>query len=221
MAYTIRRTETPPSLTGVWDSDIWQQAETLRISHFRPESSDHRPRTEARLLYDSEAVYLIFRVEDRYVRSVQTEYMGPVCTDSCVEFFVAPKAAKGYINFEVNAGGTLLASYIEDATRTAGGFAMFANLPPEHGQMVRIYHLLPDVVDPEITEPVTWTVEYAVPLALLEAYVGPIGDPAGQTWRANLYKCGDKTSHPHWAAWSPVSELNFHLPQSFGLLCFG
>ena len=41
-----------------------------------------------------------------------------------------------------------------------------------------------------------------------------------QAWRGNLYKCGDRTSHPHWAAWSPVDELNFHLPRCFGTLRF-
>jgi hypothetical protein len=42
----------------------------------------------------------------------------------------------------------------------------------------------------------------------------------GNLWRANFYKCGDDTSHPHWAAWSPVDELNFHLPRCFGRLGF-
>ena len=40
---------------------------------------------------------------------------------------------------------------------------------------------------------------------------------SGQVWRANLYKCGDQTSHPHWASWAPIGEaLNFHQPGFFG-----
>ena len=54
--------------------------------------------------------------------------------------------------------------------------------------------------------------------SLLEAYVGPIGDLSGQTWRANLYKCADHTSHPNWASWSPIQRLSFHLPEFFGEL---
>jgi hypothetical protein len=53
---------------------------------------------------------------------------------------------------------------------------------------------------------------------VLERYVGPLAPLAGQVWRGNFYKCGDRTSHPHWAAWSPVDELNFHLPRCFGAL---
>jgi hypothetical protein len=79
---------------------------------------------------------------------------------------------------------------------------------------------LPAVVDPEIDAPVDWELAFFVPTEVLEDYVGPIGPLAGQEWRANFYKCGDETSHPHWAAWSPVDELNFHLPRCFGTLRF-
>ena len=55
---------------------------------------------------------------------------------------------------------------------------------------------------------------------MLARYSGPLGTLAGRAWRANFYKCGDQTSHPHWAAWSPVDELNFHLPRCFGTIAF-
>ena len=75
---------------------------------------------------------------------------------------------------------------------------------------------LPRVIEPEIDGPVDWQLAFFIPTALLEKFVGPIGPLAGQEWRANLYKCGDRTSHPHWASWSPVDALNFHLPHCFG-----
>jgi len=38
-----------------------------------------------------------------------------------------------------------------------------------------------------------------------------------KVFRGNFFKCGDETSHPHWASWSPISEeLNFHRPETFG-----
>jgi len=76
------------------------------------------------------------------------------------------------------------------------------------------------VVEPEIQSPIEWMLEFHIPIKLLEKHAGPVGDPAGQTWRANFYKCGDRTSHPHWASWSNVDELNFHLPRCFGALIF-
>jgi len=78
------------------------------------------------------------------------------------------------------------------------------------------------MVDPEIKAPVTWTVAYRLPVDLLKKYCQVITPAPQVSWRANFYKCADKTSHPHWLTWSLVNfpKPNFHLPQSFGVLEF-
>jgi hypothetical protein len=143
-----------------------------------------------------------------------------VYRDSCVEVFLDPRPGKGYLNFEWNAGGALLASHVRDPERTAAGFQDFTPLPASDGGRVAVVSSLPPVVEPEVAAPLTWTLAFALPLDLLEARVGPLAPLAGQVWRANLYKCGDDTSHPHWASWSPLTERNFHLPACFGTLRF-
>jgi len=65
-----------------------------------------------------------------------------------------------------------------------------------------------------------WTLRFYIPFAVFENYVGPLGEVAGQSWRGNFFKCAEDCSHPHWAAWSPVDEFNFHLPRCFGTLRF-
>ena len=211
--YTVKRTPAAPL-----EQVDFSRAEVGRIEQVRPESSDHRPEVTFRVLGDGDSLYVRFDVKDRYVRSVQTAYQAPVCTDSCVEFFVQPKAGAGYFNFEVNAGGALLLFYVEDPTRTENGFKRFTQVPAEWGRRVTVRSSMPAVVDPEIAGPQSWHVTYRVPLALFENYVGPVARGGGAAWRANFYKCGDKTSHPHWLSWSPVSALNFHLPPCFGEL---
>ena len=220
MLYTVRRGTTRPELKGDWSGPAWEQADTLEIASFRPESSDHRPRTYARLLYDRDGLFGIFLVKDRYVRCVHTHYLEAVYKDSCVEFFVQPKADRGYFNFEFNCGGSLLCFYIVDPTRVPNGFKDFTPLPEEDGKQVVIYYSMPPVVEPEIVVPTEWLLEFFVPFAVLEKYVGPVGNVTNQEWRANLYKCGDETSHPHWASWAPVDEFNFHLPHCFGTIRF-
>jgi len=125
MHYTVRPAHIRPDMQGAWSGAAWEQADTLEIANFRPESSDHRPRTYARLLYDRDGIFGIFLVRDRYVRCVHTHYMDPVYKDSCVEFFVQPKADRGYFNFEFNCGGSLLCFYIVDPTRVPNGFKDF------------------------------------------------------------------------------------------------
>ena len=204
----------------MWTGPAWMQAAPLDIAHFRPESSGHHPRTRARLLYDFNNLYGIFWVEDRFVRCVHSVFQDPTYLDSCVELFIQPDGGTGYFNFEFNAGGTLAVSFIRDATRTPDVFKSYSILTAAEGSQVGVYHSLPALVEPEINTPVEWTLEFCIPLDLLAHYSGSGSDLGGREWRGNLYKCGDDTSHPHWASWAEVDALNFHLPRCFGGLHF-
>lgn len=219
--YTLIRAAAAPALDGKFDGETWARAGTLDINHFRPESSPHRPRTQARLLYTPDALFASFRVDDRYVRCINTDYQGPVYRDACVEFFVEPRPGLGYFNFEMNCGGALLLRHITNPDRTGGELAAFTSVPWQLASKTEVYHSMPKTVDPEIADPVTWIVQYRIPIALFEAYAGPVGDPAGQTWRGNFYKCAENNSHPHYASWSRIGgALNFHQPQYFGGIHF-
>jgi hypothetical protein len=219
-AYTVRKAPERLSPSHGWEDGAWAAAPPLEIAEFRPESTDHRPRTQARLLHGTKGLFGIFRVEDRFVRCVHRQFQDPVYKDSCVEVFLQPKPDRGYLNFEMSCGGALLASHVTDERRTPGGFAAFRRLSIDEGRQVVVRSSLPAVVDPEIDAPVDWELAFFIPTAVIAGCVGPVGPLAGQEWRANLYKCGDETSHPHWASWSAVDALNFHLPRCFGTLRF-
>jgi hypothetical protein len=217
--YTVHRA-TPPLDAAAADA-AWRAAQVAAVDHFHAAGSPHRPVVRSRLLYDRTHLYLRHDVEDRYVVCRATEFQGPVWQDSCVEFFVQPKPEAGYFSFEINCGGTLLSYYIEDPTRTPDGFARFAKLKPDEGRRIAIHHSLPPVVDPEQSGPLAWWIAAAIPLEVLEGYVGPLGELPGQVWRGNFFKCADASSQPHWAAWSPIGEeLNFHQPRFFAPLRF-
>ena len=225
--YAVRRVKTRPGLSDPWDAPAWDGVDALEIDHFLPESSGHRPRTQARLLYDERNIYGLFRVEDRYVRCTRTAYGSDVYKDACVEFFMKPKPDRGYLNFEMNCGGALLASYIEDSTRVNDParpdvkFEKYTPVSPSLASDVEIAGSLPRVVDPEVTEPLTWTLAFRIPFTVVEAYVGSLGEVAGQVWHANFNKCADACSHPHWATWAPIGdEANFHQPDKFAPLRF-
>lgn len=219
--YRIPQAAAKPSLKGLWDEAAWKDAPVGQVSNYHSRSSEHHPRVEFKVTYEADALYVFFRVADRYVRVTRTDYNASVCRDSCVEFFVQPKPDKGYFNFEVNGGGTLLLYYIEDPTPGPSGFNKMIQVPGSQGRQVEIYHSLPKIVYPEFDAELDWRVEYRIPISLFEAHVGPLGSLTGQTWRANFYKCADDSSHPHWASWSRLGEkLSFHLPQYFAPIVF-
>lgn len=221
MEYILRRTPNAPALDADWESNDWKSANIAEINNFRPESSDHRPKVLLKLQYDDDGIYGLFKVSDKYIRSIQTEFQSGVCKDSCVEFFVRPGTEKGYFNFEFNCGGTLLVYYIQDNERTPDGFRKSVKLNEKDRELIEIYHSMPSVVEPEIKEEKEWYLGFHIPFALFERYKNmDYKNIDGTEWRANFYKCGDGTSHPHWASWSPVSKLNFHLPECFGRIVF-
>jgi hypothetical protein len=220
--YVVRRTADAPVGTEPWKHPCWKSADLVQVRDFHPTSSDHRPVARVRMLYDNNAIYVRFHVNDRYVRCAHTKHQSVVSRDTCVECFLEPAVGKGYFNFEMNCGGTMLLYYIEDATRLGPGvFAKFTVLPDEDLRKITLDHSLPSLIEQEIEHPVEWWLMLTVPLSVLERYAGKIADPSRQIWRGNFFKCADQTSHPHWASWTPLGEnLRFHQPDKFGWLHF-
>lgn len=220
-SYTVRRANELPPVNAAWDDPAWARAETLTVERFHLRSSDHRPRTQARVLHDGNAIAVIFRVEDQYVLARHTTYQSPTHKDSCVEFFVKPRADAGYFNFEFNAIGTLLLWYIEKPRGPDGVFGKYVEVPEQDAAAITVHTSLRGPIPEELTGPRTWIVSYRIPIELLQRFAGPIGSLSGQTWRANFYKCADETSHPHWGYWNDIGErFDFHQPDRFGEIVF-
>ena len=110
--YTVQRAKQKPALAGNWDNGTWADVQTLDIDKIKPLAGqpEHTPRTQAKLLYDDQNIYVIFRVEDSYVLAAKKNFDDHVCQDSCVEFFFTPgdDISLGYVNIEMNCGGTML-----------------------------------------------------------------------------------------------------------------
>ncbi len=235
MHYLIHWTDAPPSYQDAWAGESWKKADTLRVDRFHPRSSAHHPKTSAKLLYDDQNLYLRFRVEDRYVKAIHTGYQEMVCEDSCVEFFLRPcifgqadfapdcsPYYQGYFNIELNCIGAMLLYYIEDWQRAEDGFAKYTPVERDIAQAIGIFPSLSGKIETEINEPLEWAIGCTIPFSLLEYYLDPLDLRKGRPWCGNLYKCADRSSHPHWASWSPIGEaLNFHDPSYFGRFEFG
>lgn len=211
--YWIESMRLQPEFSGLWHGPAWSWVDPLYLSHHRPEGNSVGPETECKLQYSDNGIFGIFKVQDKYIRCRHNTFQSDVYKDSCVEIFIQPKPVYGYFNFEFNCGGTLLATYITDSTRVDGKIKYFNPLSNEANQKIIRYHSLPERIEPELSVPTTWFLEFFIPFELMEAFVGELG--VHETWRLNLYKCGDETSNPHWISWAPLDALNFHAPHNF------
>jgi hypothetical protein len=216
--YRVSRLNGSIAVDGRWDKPLWQNIKAVEISRALGTKPAFLPVAQAKMMYDDQNLYVIFRVQDRYVRCVTKDFNGPVWEDSCVEFFFSPDIRKPrkYFNLEINCGGTPLMHYNIVPRKES------THLAAEDLIKIEIAHSLPKIIDPEIPEPVTWTLEYRIPLSMLEKYA-PVTKPAKDVqWRANFYKIAENNSNPHYLTWSLVKTKipDFHLPAFFGTITF-
>jgi hypothetical protein len=179
---------------------------------------EHFPQVSIKLAYDIDSIYVLFHVVDRYVISTVNDYQGPVFQDSCVEFFFTPGLNCGlsYFNIEMNCSGTMLFHWHPDGEE-------IVKILFEDAKKIEIVGSMPKIVYPEIANPITWTIAYRLPFDILQKYCTEMAQPSKNTiWKANFYKCADKSSKPHWLTWTKVNhpEPQFHLPKYFGTLIF-
>lgn len=216
--YRVGRMKDNPTIDADWDRPAWKGVAPVTLEYYMGDEPAHQPRVQARMAYDDRFLYVIWKVEDRFVLARRTKHQQDVCRDSCVELFFTPGGApeeRGYFNLETNCAGVKLfgAHVVGDG---AGAFTTedFAGIATASS--------LKGPIDREIAGPTSWTLEYRIPLELLEKHAKVERPGPGVTWRANFYKCADESSRPHWLTWSPVTNArpSFHLPRYFGILAF-
>ncbi len=201
-----------------WNKAAWASMPSIDITHIMGENPHFMPETQAKLAYDEHHVYGIFKVKDRYVISEETETNGPVSRDSCVEWFFAPNedSPLHYFNIEINAGGTTLFHHVTIPRKE------YKVIDEEDISQITVVTSMPGVISPEISSDTTWTVEFKIPISLLEKYSNVTHPSKGVAWRANFYKTANRNSNPHYITWNKVENPrpDFHLPQYFGKLIF-
>jgi len=214
----VSRINSPMTIDANWDKPVWKDIETIVLKNYMGEKPAHFPTVHAKLAYDNENIYIIWKVDDQYIRAVAEEDQGPVFRDSCVEFFFIPDNLAGteYFNLEMNCGGTMLFHH-QDFNKDGS-----VNISKDDISQMKVAHSMPRLIKKEIKEETTWYLEYAIPFSILTNYYNLEFPESGTVWRANLYKCADDTSQPHWLTWSKVDypEPRFHMPEFFGTLVF-
>lgn len=216
--YNVHKLEKSMKIDAIWHKKQWKNIGAVDITNYMGTVPEFNPVVKAKMMYDEENLFVIFHVRDRYVRCITKDYNGPVWKDTCVEFFFSPDNSlpERYFNLEINCGGTPLMHYNIVPNKDV------TILKVDDIKLIEIAHSLPQLIDPEITDSVTWTVEYRIPLLLSEKYSIVAHPKPGIEWRANFYKIAENNSNPHYMTWSVVNNPipNFHLPQFFGLLKF-
>ncbi len=216
--YKILFFDSPIKIDADWDKAIWKECEEMHLTNCMGKIPGFFPDVRVKAMYDKGNIYVIFKVKDRFVRCLTDKINGKVWEDSCVEFFFSPDISypERYFNLEVNCGGTPLMHY----NLIAG--EKITELKTSDIQGIEIASTLPEIIDPEIRDNVSWNIEYRIPFSLLERYSKISVPEPGVIWRGNFFKISENSSNPHYLTWSEVKHdfPNFHIPEYFGILHF-
>ncbi len=173
-----------------------------------PEGWPYAPLCSGRIARTEGSLVVDFRVSGLDLRAENKEDNGSQWEDSCVEFFVQDPDGSAYYNFEINALGKVLACCGADRNhRTPRPTEEMASL----ARFASVKRL------DEVKEGLqNWRVCLIIPFEL----IGVDPEHLPEKLRANFYKCGDKTAHPHFLSWSPIGtpSPDFHRPEFFGEL---
>ena len=214
----VNRVPEPVKINADWNKKPWSETKAENIANYMGDKPAHFPDVQFKARYDQKNIYVIFQVKDQYVKAAATEIHGRVWEDSCVEFFFSPgiDLSRGYFNLETNCKGIFLLEYGLNNNQRRNKVDL------SDCKKITVAHSLTKDASTEITEPTTWYIEYAIPFEMLNKYIKVDQPSKNVQWRANFFKCGDKTSHPHWLTWNKVINPapKFHIPQYFGLLEF-
>lgn len=160
------------------------------------------------LCYDADYLYVHQRAWEKEIRATHAGYLQQVCEDSCMEFFFAPQEGdERYFNVEINPNGCV-----------HFGFG--------YGRRKSV-QVVPKKMEEQLAVRTArteggWELYYRIPLSLVQIFYPDFHWKKGTRIRANAFKCGDCTVHPHFLSWNPVTSEtpDFHRHCDFGVLEF-
>ena len=163
-------------------------------------------------VHNDATLFLKFQVKEDDIKAEVDKDGGEVWKDSCVEFFISFDDT-GYYNFEFSCIGKKLLGF-----RQSRDLATHA--PTEILDKIKSLSTLPNECFAERLGDVEWELTVAIPKEAFFAH--SFNTLEGLFVMANVYKCGDGLSKPHYLSWSPIKtdKPNFHQPQYFGRMRF-
>ena len=190
--------------------DLFSQVKAHNLDYEPWPGNNTRPEIGFKAIYSDTAIFLKFKVNEKYYRAQHQQINCPVFEDSCVEFFIGFGDNGPYYNFEFNAIGTTLVGYGTGRDRELLDAALIKGIKT---------WAISNISDNELL-PFHWELMLSIPFNVFSKH--NITSVKGLTCRGNFFKCGDKLPEPHFLCWNNVTaaEPNFHLPQYFGKIVF-
>ena len=193
--YIAKKTAIPSNICD----EKWDKVKAAALDYTWQELFPTPYKTFVRMVHSDEGFAIKMTTDEWPLRITTMELNGTVCTDSCMEFFFTPNTVdKNYINIEMSAAGVTLTCIGE-----------------KRGDRPRIDIRGEGLIVETLIHPMKgWEVMLYVPYSFVKKYFSTVE----KTFRANFYKCGDKTVVQHYSTWNPIllEKPDYHQSSFFG-----
>ena len=212
--YEIKRASSPIAVDGKLDEASWTTASPAATLQFLwDQQTGAKQKTYVRVLWDAQALYLGYDVDDADINAQFTQRDDPTYRDDAVEFFVNPdpKQETVYYGFEMNVRGVLY-DYLNYNSRT-----LFKRFDATN---VKIATSIRGTMNDRTDTDTGWTLEAAIPWQNFEELSRrPV---AGAVWKANFNRWDGIEPNRRMSIWSdPQNTTSWpHVPARFGELVF-
>lgn len=195
--------------------DVFQSAEMHCIDRLNwPKSFPYAPEVTFRTLHNGETLFLQYDVAEKCTRALEKLDGNYVYMDSCVEFFIRFDGEFCYYNFEWNAAGTMYMTY-------RPGRESAEPASPDIMSSVRRTSTVGPAPVEEYYGDNKWRLRVAIPVEAF--WHSGVRSLCGLKATANLFKCGDGLTVPHYLSWASIDTPtpDYHRPEFFDEVEFG
>ena len=221
--YLARKIAKPLKIDGKMDEAAWKDAPTtgLFVNTLTGAPATHK--TEAKLLWDNQNLYIGFENADSDVWSTLTKRDDKLWSQEVVEVMIdADRNGKSYIEMQVAPNGNVFDTYLPEYRKYEN------DLDPKRkaydwNSKAKVAVNVIGTLNKRDDQDKGWVAEIAIPLS----DVGGLSAPAvvtpklGDTWRINLFRMDAPEGKPQVASgWSPPMVGDFHALDKFGEVVF-
>jgi hypothetical protein len=216
--YRLPLVSEAPTIDGKADDTIWRNARwTPWFKRPNKQRLNPKIRTRAKLLYDSEALYVFFETYDSDISNSRTTRDDQLWRSDVVELYLDPgHDTKDYLEFQFAPTGALFDALFKSHRKphwkqAAADFNMA-------GLEVKVH--LKGTLNQSEDQDQGWSVEARIPFSELPGIEG--APKPGTRWGFNLYRIdsGGPSSGESMGAFAPVGG-DFHNLKDAGTLIFG
>jgi hypothetical protein len=213
--YDVKRAPSPIAIDGKLDDAAWAGASApLTLQFLWDSQTGTKQTTLARLLWDAQALYIGYDVEDADITAQYTERDDPTYRDDAVEIFINPNPAQEivYYGFEWNARGVMY-DYLNYNSRT-----LFKRYDATG---VKVATSLRGTLNARSDTDKGWSLEAAIPWANFEE-LSRRPPVAGAVWKANVNRWDGVEPNRRMSIWSDPQQATPwpHVSARFGELVF-